>query len=172
MKSSPIRCLLGVLATSVIANAAVQLASPFGEHMVLQQGRRIPVWGTADAGEKVSVEFASHTKTTMAGRDGKWRVDLDPLPVSAVGRIFTVTGSATRSPIKIGDVLVGEVWICGGQSNMERQLGPRPPQKLIVNWEQEVAAANHPLIRQFYVTQELAPAPKSTLEGKWTVCSP
>ena len=172
MKSSPIRCLLGLLASSIISNAAVQLASPFGEHMVLQQGRRIPVWGTADAGEKVSVEFANLTKTTTAGRDGKWRVDLDPLPVSAVGRVFSVTGSATPSPIKIGDVLVGEVWICGGQSNMERQLGPRPPQKPIVNWEQEVAAATHPLIRQFYVTQQLSPVPKSTLAGKWTVCSP
>ena len=172
MKSSPIRCLLGLFVTTAISNAAVQLASPFGEHMVLQQGRRVPVWGTASAGEKVSVEFASHAKNTIAGHDGKWRVDLDPLPVSAVGRIFTVTGSATGSPIKIGDVLVGEVWICGGQSNMERQLGPRPPQKPIVNWEQEVAAANHPLIRQFYVTQQLSPAPKSTLEGKWTVCSP
>ncbi len=172
MKSSPIRCLVGLFATTVISNAAVQLGSPFGEHMVLQQGRRVPVWGTAAAGEKVSVEFAAHTKTTSAGSDGKWRVDLDPLPVSAVGRMFTVTGSATPVPIKIGDVLVGEVWICGGQSNMERQLGPRPEQKPIVNWEQEVAAATHPLIRQFYVTQQLSPVPKSTLEGKWTVCSP
>jgi sialate O-acetylesterase len=172
MKSSSLRFLVGILATTAISNAAVQLASPFGEHMVLQQGRAIPVWGMAEVGEKVTVEFATEKKSATAGADGKWRLDLDTLPASAKGRTFTVTGSATPLPIKLDDVLVGEVWICGGQSNMERQLGPRPPQKPIVDWEQEVAAADHPLIRQFYVEQKLAPTPQSSLTGKWTVCSP
>lgn len=162
----------GLFTSFTIANAAVQLASPFGEHMVLQQGQPVPVWGTADAGEKVTVKFDGQKKSIRAGADGKWRVDLKALAVSAIGRTLTVTGSATGAPIKLTDVLVGEVWICSGQSNMERQLGPRPPQKPIVNWEQEVAAANHPLIRQLYVSQKTAVSPQALATARWTVCSP
>ena len=152
--------------------ATVSLAGPFSEHMVLQQGRPVPIWGTAAAGETVTVEFAAQKKSTRTAADGRWRIDLDKLAASSEGRTLVVLGSATASPLSIGDVLVGEVWICSGQSNMERQLGPRPPQKPIVNWEQEVAAADHPLIRQLYVQQKISPSPLSTMTGQWTVCSP
>jgi sialate O-acetylesterase len=172
MNFSPSRFIFGLILTASIATAAVQLASPFGEHMVLQQGIAVPVWGTAKAGETVTVEFAAQKKSITADKNGQWRVDLDALAVSTEGKTLTVTGSATDAPLMIGDVLVGEVWICGGQSNMERQLGPRPPQKPIVNWEQEVAAADHPLIRQLYVTQKIASLPQTSVTAKWTVCSP
>jgi sialate O-acetylesterase len=168
----PSAFIISGLLAAVTSTAAVQLASPFGEHMILQQGKPVPVWGTADAGETVTVEFAARKKSSKAASDGKWRVDLDPLVVSAEGRLLTVTGDKTAAPLVLGDVLVGEVWICSGQSNMERQLGPRPPQKPIVNWEREVATANYPQIRQLYVTQKIAPTPQSTVEAKWTVCSP
>lgn len=152
--------------------AAVQLASPFGDHMVLQQGRPVPVWGTAAAGEKVTVTFAGQSEAATAATDGRWRVDLKPLRVAALPAELTVAGSATPTPVIVRDVLVGEVWLCGGQSNMERQLGPRPPQKPIVNWEAEVAAATHPLLRQLYVQQTRSAAPQATVPASWSVCSP
>jgi sialate O-acetylesterase len=152
--------------------AAVQLASPFGDHMVLQHGKPVPVWGTAAAGEKVAVAFAGQTLVVIASADGRWRVDLKPLHVAATGAELTVTGSATPAPLVLHDVLVGEVWICGGQSNMERQLGPRPGQKPIVNWEAEVAAATHPLFRQLDVKQTRAVTPQTKVDASWSVCSP
>ena len=155
--------------------AAVRLASPFGDHMVLQQGMPVPVWGTADAGSKVTVAFAGQTKTATADAAGQWRVTLDALTASAVSRDLVVTETNRESKIvnhKCSDVLVGEVWLCGGQSNMERQLGLRAGQKPIVNWETEVAAATHPLIRQLYVEQTKASTPQSTVAASWSVCSP
>ncbi len=164
---------VGLTFLALTLQAAVHPASPLGDHMVLQHGRPVPVWGSADAGETVTVEFAGQKKSTKAGADGLWRLDLAALRVSAKGRSLTIRGSATAQPIKFNDVLVGEVWVCGGQSNMERQLGPRPPQQPIFQWEQEVAAADHPLIREFYVPQRAAftPQPIAT-GGSWTVCSP
>lgn len=172
MKYSLLLFFVAVSNGVAIANAAVQLASPFGQHMVLQQGRSVPVWGNAAAGETITVEFAGQKKTGKANPEGKWRIDLDALTASAESRVLTVRGNASLSPIEIGHVLVGEVWICSGQSNMERQLGPRPPQQPLVNWQQEVAEASHPLIRQFHVMQKNAAAPQTNLSGTWTVCSP
>lgn len=172
MKSLYPTFLFSVLVATVTTSAAVQVASPFGDHMVLQQGMSVPVWGTADAGELVTLKFAAQEKSSKATANGKWQIALDQLSASSDGRTLTVSGSATAKPITFNDVLVGEVWICGGQSNMERQLGPRSGQKPIVDWEKEVAAANHPTIRQFYVTQKTSLAPLSNLSGIWTVCSP
>jgi sialate O-acetylesterase len=166
--------LLLAFSTAQLA-AAVRLASPFGDHMVLQQGMPVPVWGTADAGSKVTVAFAGQTKTATADAAGSWRVTLDPLTASATSRDLLVTETNHESRImnhKCSDVLVGEVWLCGGQSNMERQLGLRAGQKPIVNWEAEVAAATHPLIRQLYVEQTKASTPQSSVAASWSVCSP
>ena len=175
MKTLPLsKYLIGpaLMLGALTLQATVQLASPFGDHMVLQQGRPVPVWGTADQGEKITVEFAGKKKSAKAGTDGRWRVNLPALAVSAESRTLTVSGSATAAPLKFTDVLVGEVWLCGGQSNMERQLGPRPPQHPIDHDRQEIAAAGHPLIRQFYVTQHSAFTPQTATTGAWTVCSP
>jgi len=154
------------------ARAEVRLPKVFGDHMVLQQGRPVPVWGTAAAGEQVTVSFAHKTQKTTADAAGRWRIDLAPLGLSTAPRTLTVTGSATPAPLVVNDVLVGEVWICGGQSNMERQLGLREGQKPILNWEAETAAADHPLIRQLYVTQSRANSPQSAVPASWSVCSP
>ncbi len=176
MHRSPVirHCLIILLMAGSLP-AEVKLASPFGDHMVLQQGRPVPVWGFAAPSGKITVEFAGQKKNTAAAADGRWRVDLDPLAASAEPRDFLVTvvnpESETQN-LKLQDVLVGEVWLCGGQSNMERQLGLRQGQKPIVNWEQEVAAANHPQIRQFHVQQHNALSPQAMTDGAWTVCSP
>jgi sialate O-acetylesterase len=156
-------------------DAALQLASPFGDHMVLQRERAVPVWGTANPGDRVVVAFAASEKSTVAGLDGRWRVDLDPLPASRAPRTLVVSsarGSEPGETLRFNDVLVGEVWLCGGQSNMERQLGPRPPQKPIVDWEAEAAAARHPQIRQLYVNQRSALSPQAEADMRWAVCSP
>ncbi len=94
------------------AHAKVKVAPVFGDHMVLQRDMEVPIWGTADKGEKVLVEFAGQKKETKAGDDGKWMVELDPMKVSAEGRILTVSGT------QFSNVVVGEVWVGSGQSNM------------------------------------------------------
>lgn len=151
-----------------VARAAVVPNPLFAEHAVLQQGAKVPVWGTADPGEKVTVEMAGQTVSTTAGADGKWRVDLAAMKA---GGPFTLTISG-QNKIVLDDILVGEVWICGGQSNMERQLGLRAGQKPIDDWEKEAAAARYPQIRHFGVGQETSLTPRQKVEGKWEVCTP
>ncbi|EDY84786.1 conserved domain protein [Verrucomicrobiia bacterium DG1235] len=150
----------------------VQLASPFGEHMVLQRDRAVPIWGKAEPGERVTVSFASEEVSTTAAADGSWKVELKPMAASASPRVLTVSGSLTPDPIELKDVLVGEVWLCGGQSNMERQLGPRPPQKPIVGWKEAAAGAHFPLIRELYVKQTRSEKPERSVAASWSICSP
>ncbi|HLK90988.1 MAG TPA: sialate O-acetylesterase [Polyangia bacterium] len=150
------------------AQAAVAPNPLFADHAVLQAGTAVPVWGTATPGEAVTVELAGQHASTAAGADGKWRVSLGPL---AAGGPFTLTISGSNKVV-VSDVLVGEVWIAGGQSNMERQLGPRVGQQPIDDWEKEAAAADHPQIRQFLVAQEKSLMPVAAVNGAWTVCTP
>ena len=110
--------LVGMLV--VTGFASVRPAAVFNHNMVLQQGRRLPVWGTASAGEKISVSFGDERKTCVAGADGKWRVDLEPMVASSVPRNLTI-GSCV-----ITNVVVGEVWLCSGQSNMSLRLWGDP----------------------------------------------
>jgi sialate O-acetylesterase len=154
--------------------AEVKLASPFTDHMVLQRDKKVPVWGTADPGESVTVEFAGQKKYVKAGADGKWRVNLDSLPASDESRTLTVTGSATKSAIKCDDVLVGEVWLCSGQSNMDFTLAKTTRHYFagVNNETQEVAAANYPNIRMFTGGWRTSYDPQSSVSGTWLVCTP
>jgi sialate O-acetylesterase len=136
--------------------------------MVLQKGVAVPVWGRAADGEKVTVTFNGQQVSTVA-KEGKWMVRLQPLPYITTGTTLTIKGENT---IQIKDVLVGEVWICSGQSNMERQLGPRPPQPPLTNWEQERDLANYPLIREYYVPLKYATEKITDVHQQWVVCSP
>ena len=140
--------LLALNPGAVTAQQIDRLGMPhvFGDHMVLQSGQRIPIWGWASPGESITVRFAGETKrTTAAPGDGAWRVELDPLKTSALPRDLIVSGEET---IAFHDVLVGEVWLCSGQSNMQKPLGTWRGQPIpTVNYEQELAAANYPLIR-------------------------
>jgi sialate O-acetylesterase len=160
-----------------LAALAVQLSPVFADvipnplftdNAVLQQGMKMPVWGTAAPGERVTVEFAGQSVSTTAAADGKWLAYLSPLKAGGP-QTLTISG---RTRIVLTNILVGEVWICSGQSNMERQLGPRDGQKPITDWEAEAAAANYPEIRQFGVVQTRAFAPAATVKGNWVVCSP
>ncbi|HVZ85896.1 MAG TPA: sialate O-acetylesterase [Polyangia bacterium] len=159
------------LAGASLAGAAQAAVTPnplFVDHAVLQQGMKVPVWGTADPGEAITVEIAGQRVTATAGADGKWLARLAPLKAGGPF-MLTITG---KNKVALSDILVGEVWLAGGQSNMERQLGPRVGQQPIENWEKEAAAAHHPQIRQFAVAQEKSLTPVSTVSGQWTVCTP
>src|SRR6188768_483139 len=108
-------CLFSVLAAAGFVQADVKLPAIFADHLVLQRGKPVAVWGTADAGEEVIVTFGEQTKTATTGQDGAWKVALDKLEASAEGRELKVKG---KNEVTVKDVLVGEVWICSGQSNM------------------------------------------------------
>jgi len=153
--------------------AEVTPGSPFTNHMVLQREMKVPVWGTAASGEHVTVAFAGQKKTVTAGADGSWRVDLDPMEASAEGRVMTLSGSATAQPVQLEDVLVGEVWLASGQSNMTFPISKaHAPYAGVNNEEGEIAAANYPLIRMFMGKPTLAHEPGSRVEGDWKVCNP
>ena len=118
--------------------AQMHPAKIFADSMVLQRGISIPVWGWAAEHEKVTVQFHNQTKTTVAGKDGKWRVNLD---VEKEGGPYTLTVKAANT-IVLHDILVGDVWICSGQSNMEWVV------KNSNNSAAEIPGADNPMIRQ------------------------
>jgi sialate O-acetylesterase len=150
------------------AGISVELNPLFQDNAVLQCGARVPVWGVGRDGEKITVTFAGQKVATVT-TNGTWKIWLQPMKPKATPQTLTVSGDTTS---EITNVLVGEVWVAGGQSNMERQLGLRPGQQPIADWEREVAAANYPEIRQFYVAQTKSLTPQATVKGGWSVCSP
>ncbi|WP_338731588.1 sialate O-acetylesterase [Mangrovimonas cancribranchiae] len=154
--------LLVCLVTCTI-QAEVTLPKLFSEGMVLQQKQDIPVWGWANVDEEVTVQFKNQTQKTIANKDGRWKVVLKP-EVAGGPFLLKVSG---RNSIVVSDVYVGEVWVCSGQSNMEFTV------KQSNNAEAEIANANYPLIRQFWIEQDVSSAPKEHLKGaSWSVCSP
>lgn len=153
--------------------AEVKLASPFTSHMVLQCDLKVPVWGTAEPGESVTVEFAGQKKSVTAGADGHWRVELEPMKASEVSRTFRVAGSKTATPVELGDVLVGEVWLASGQSNMDFSMSKKVKSFAgVTNEEQEIAAANYPTIRMFTGVAAKTFTPAARVEGEWKICNP
>ena len=162
------RLLPVVLSAAAPLVTAAELNPLFQNHAVLQCDSRVPVWGTGRNGEKITVAFGGQMVSTTVA-DGTWKVWLVPMKANARPQTLGVRGDNT---IEISDILVGEVWIASGQSNMERQLGLRAGQQPIVDWENEVAAANHPQIRQFQVPQIKSFTPQSMAKGAWKVCSP
>lgn len=111
--------ILFVLALAVTARADVVMPSVFGDHMVLQQEKSLPVWGKASPGERVMVRIAGREATTIANADGRWRVEFEPLAPTAEPIDIRIVGN---NEIVLRDVLVGDVWLCSGQSNMEWTL--------------------------------------------------
>lgn len=154
-----------IWANGVQAN--VEPNSLFSDHMVLQRGVAVPVWGTAEDGERITVSFNGQLQTTTA-KEGKWMVQLKKMEAGGP-YVLTIQGN---NMVEITDVLVGEVWLCSGQSNMERQLGPRPPQKPIYDWEYEASLALYPSIRQYYVPEAFSAEKLTDRKSKWTVCDP
>ena len=158
-------CLTAFLSTATAfpLHADVKLPAIFGDHMVLQQEAKVPVWGMADAGEKVTVTVGDHTATTTTGADGKWRVDLAPFPNGMATTTMTVTGKKT---LTFQDVLIGDVWLASGQSNMWLAL------KYAHNAKTVIPLANEPQIRLYTVPQKTALEPQSDQAGSWQICTP
>jgi sialate O-acetylesterase len=149
--------------STLAANAEIKVSHVLSDHMVLQRCKPIPIWGKAAPAEEVVVSMNGKSAEATAGRDGRWRVEL---PAMEAGGPFVLKIKGSNS-IVIGDVLVGDVWFAGGQSNMEFPLGRS------LNGESEAAAANFPRIRLFDAKQVVSPRePKDDVEGKWEVCSP
>ncbi|MCC6507543.1 MAG: sialate O-acetylesterase [Pirellulaceae bacterium] len=142
-----------------------RLGSPLADHMVLQREKPVAVWGWADAGETVTVAFAGQSKTTAAGADGKWLLKLDAMPASAESRSLVVTGKDSRK-VEVKDVLVGEVWLGSGQSNMAMTVAR------CSDYDAEKAAAQLPLIRHYRETSGAAEQPQSEGQGTWQTCTP
>lgn len=157
---------LAVLTLGALASAAdIRLPSVFSDHMVLQREKPVAVWGWADADEEVSVEFAGQKKAAKADASGKWLLRLDPLTASAESRKLTATGKDGRKA-EISDVLVGDVWLGSGQSNMAMTVNRAK------DFEQEKAAATFPLIRHFKEESAGAATAQTQSKGKWLACTP
>lgn len=146
---------------AISAQAGVKLHALFADHMVLQQELSVPVWGWADEGETVTVQFRGQQQTATT-RDGKWMVWLDPL--KAGGPFKLVVSGKNR--IELRDVLVGEVWICSGQSNMEWSLSRSYQSK------EDIAKSANKRIRLFTVPKLKAPAPTPDVQSVWQECRP
>ena len=147
--------------------AEVKPNSLFSDNMMFQRDAVVSVWGTAKSGEKITVEFCGQKVKTVA-QNNKFKVELQPLKAGGPF-VLTVQGD---NKITVNNVLVGDIWVCSGQSNMERQLGLRRGQKPIVNWEQEAATANFPQIRQYGVEKASSANPLEDANAKWVVCDP
>lgn len=144
------------------ASAEVRLPAVFGSHMVLQRDMPVPVWGWAAPGEEVTVGFRDQTQTTTAGADGKWSVKIGPYTVGEPGTL-TVKGQNT---INLEDVLVGEVWVCSGQSNMGWTVAAS------IDPDLEASAATHPTLRLFQVPLLSKPEPQEDVKAQWKHCTP
>ena len=153
---------LGVISTSSLM-AEVRLPGFFGDHMVLQQEKKIRVWGWADPGESVTVAIAGGSSQVVAGDDGKWTATLPAMKASKQSHTLSVKGSNT---VELNDVLIGEVWLCSGQSNMEWSV------KASANAADEIAAAKFPMIRHIKVGRTPSNSPKDDIKSTWQVCSP
>lgn len=145
------------------ARADTSLGTPFRDGVILQSGIAVPVWGRAEPGEKIHVEFAGQVRDATTDEIGNWKIELSPLPTNANPARLLVRG---KNEIVIQDILVGEVWLCSGQSNMNFNL------RQAANAAQEIAAANHPLIRHFTVQGKVSDEPQPMALGEWKTCSP
>jgi len=157
--------LFACLALSLAASepAALPLLSPvFGEHMVLQRGKPSNLWGWARPGEKIRVDFAGHHATATAGADGRWETNVEPPP--AGGPYAMVIDGPQH--LEFHDVLVGDVWLCGGQSNMEFDLARSR------DGADAVKQSVHEAIRLFRVASQPAYAPAAVVHGEWRRCEP
>ncbi len=168
MKNHSPFLVLVVLATSlgsVEAAEKLSLGSLFTDHAVLQRDATVPIWGRAEPGRKVTVQFADQEKQAVADKTGRWSVAIDPLPASAEGRTLTVKSDADDAPQTRQDLLVGEVWVCSGQSNMGFALTGS------VNGPEAIAAAGDSQLRLFNAHATAFDEPREIIGGAWAVDS-
>jgi sialate O-acetylesterase len=154
---------LALLLSASVASADVTLPKIFGDHMVLQQETEVPVWGKAEKGEKVVVVLGDAKADATAGDDGRWSVRLKTPKASDQGQSLVIEG---KNRVEFKDVLVGEVWVCSGQSNAEWTVD------ISANPQEEAKNANFPQIRMVKVQHNAAKEPQEEVNATWAVCSP
>ncbi len=147
------------------ANGAVELSTMFSHHAVLQRGEPVPIWGWGKPGEKVTVRFAGQVKQTEVDAEGGWRLQLDALEANTEGRVMTVAGADGPS-LKVENVLVGEVWMASGQSNMQWALSSTE------RAEEDIPRADYPAVRMFLTDLVTAGSPQRRVGGEWNVTTP
>jgi sialate O-acetylesterase len=160
------RILLAVIIgifSAASGHANVVLPDVISEAMVIQRDRPVPIWGQADPGETVTVRFAGQSKQATAGSDGKWLVKLDAIHANATPSTMTISGKNT---IELKNILVGEVWLVSGQSNMQRLLSET------ANGDTAIAAADYPQLRLFNVSRAVAFKHQQGPLATWQACSP
>lgn len=151
-----------ILSTGLFAEK-LKIADVFSDHMVLQQQKKVPVWGWTTPGEKVTVEFKGQTASAIAAKDGKWMVKLNPMKADSKPAVMRFFGNSGKE--KIMDILIGEVWICSGQSNMKL------PVFKTVKGEKMAIAAKNPVIRFLKIPLTTAGYPRSSFYTNWQVCT-
>jgi sialate O-acetylesterase len=157
-------CLVSLGALLVpSARANVKLPRVLGSHMVLQRDKPLPIWGQAEPGEEVKVKLGEESANTKADEKGKWKVTLPAMKADGKTHKLTVTG---KNKIELNDILIGEVWVGSGQSNMEWQLSSSQGSK------ETIAAAKQPQIRLLQIPKVQVPKPASDVPAQWEVCTP
>jgi len=159
-----------VTAMQILVQASASESRPFvhplfTDHAVLQRNVRVPVWGWTEPNAQVTISFAGQEKKAIAEPDGSWRATLDPMPASSEARQLRITSSKSQSSIIRKNIVVGDVWICSGQSNMEMGMG-------MCKVSNEISRAEFPLIRLLMVPHKIAFKPESTLDSAWQPCNP
>jgi sialate O-acetylesterase len=156
-------CFFVALGLALAGTAELSLPSLISNHMMLQQGAKVPIWGKADPGDRVTVQVANRKAKGTACEGGEWMVKLGRLKA---GGPYEMTVSTEDESITISDVLVGEVWVCSGQSNMQWSVSNSN------NPEKEIAEAKYPDMRLFTVPRVVAGEPQESCEGEWVACTP
>ncbi len=163
------------LVSALSKDSVVSLPGIFNSYMVLQQNMDVPVWGTAPAGEKVTVTGSwGESFEATADADWNWSGKLKtPVAIPGQAPKYTLTATGSKNSVVFENVLIGDVWVCSGQSNMEFPMTTNAPWTLgVTNYETEIAAANYPEIRLFKVPRRASALPQTNCGGSWTECSP
>ena len=168
---------LAAVMAAIAMHAALTPATLFSDHCVLQRGKKVPVWGKADPGAAVTVEFAGQKKQAKADGAGCWRVDLDPLEVSCDPREMRIAADgAAHEEVVLKDVLVGVVWLCGGQSNMTFAMWPEPRigthAGREMNGYYDIMLTDAPLVRGVNMPQCWSAEEKDHAKLKWFAFTP
>jgi sialate O-acetylesterase len=146
-------------------SATIRLPAVIGDHMVLQQDQPIKIWGWAEPGEGIVVELGSRRAQATTDKDGHWEIILEAMNAEKKSHRMTISGTQSRA-VELKDILVGEVWVCSGQSNMEWEMwrthSPVP----------EIRRADFPSIRLFHVPRKASPYPLDDIEAEWKICAP
>jgi sialate O-acetylesterase len=162
------------LCFAAVAAAQVKPSALFSDHMVLQSGISVPIWGTADPAEKVTIKFNGQTRSATADTTGKWMVRLAKLKPGGPFEMTIAGNKGSETPLVVKDVLVGEVWLGSGQSNMDFTVATTTRHYFagVKNEAEEIAAANYPNIRMFTGAWKNSYEPQSDISGSWLLVTP